>query len=62
MLAGCCCVGAVKAQGLIRRGAKLNDKQQQQERICVRFYGALVLQGEPPLGPAQQPLARLFVG
>jgi hypothetical protein len=38
----CLCL---QAQGLIRRGAKLTDKQQKQERICVRFYGALVLSG-----------------
>lgn len=36
----------LQAQGLIRRGARLTEKQQKQERICVRFYGALVLQGE----------------
>lgn len=37
-----CCV---QAQGLIRRAAKLSERQQKQDRICVRFYGALVLQG-----------------
>jgi hypothetical protein len=29
----------------MRRNAKLTEKQQKQERICVRYYGALVLQG-----------------
>lgn len=50
----------LQAQGLIRRNAKLTDKQQKQERICVRFYGALVLQGEAvitthPTGPCLPP-------
>lgn len=35
----------MQAQGLIRRAAKLSERQQKQDRICVRFYGALVLQG-----------------
>jgi hypothetical protein len=39
------CFVLLQAQGLMRRNAKLTEKQQKQERICVRYYGALVLQG-----------------
>jgi hypothetical protein len=35
----------LQAQGVIRRGAKLTPAQAEQERICVRFFGALVLTG-----------------